>query len=376
MRKAPWLAAIVALILGIGGPLLGQPPANSHYEPFTPTQEFMDAWHLAELGQRPEAVQAFQRIAEAHPGTSLGARSLFKAAYFTPEDDQAAAIYRSIVAQYPNSRFALQANLLIISDQYAYSQTQQFVEAVDQLAQSFGAPSLRDISRGNSRLTAQVHSLPTEIQQGLIPVYSEMHGGLSLWLRRYDEALALATFCRETFSFDRDANSFFLGAIEHDLMLKRFGNITSYDFVRTDPVVRIKSPKPGQAKGPRPRIRIKMFTGDYKHAQVDVAKIQLALDGQDIKPHARIRSKINTSMKIDKTFERLLLTVRPLAPLTKGPHTLSITVPTQGYQGGGPGITVANVTFNVGKNRDDNDDESTDDDDWNWGGWRDGDDDD
>ncbi|MEW6279744.1 MAG: hypothetical protein AB1758_14045 [Candidatus Eremiobacterota bacterium] len=91
-----------------------------------------------------------------------------------------------------------------------------------------------------------------------------------------------------------------------------------------DPRVRVRSPKQGHVTGPRPRIRLETEVGDVRYDQVDLGRLELRLDGQDLKPYLKVRSKIDRKLRPGKPFERLRLEARPPQPLAPGQPTVEL----------------------------------------------------
>lgn len=350
------LAVLLSILAGL--PVQAQP---RDYERFQPTAEYQEACRLLNEGQRVEGRRRLLDIAARHPGTTLGARSLGQAAAHVDNNGDSRPILQQIIAGYPNSRFEIGARLDLLALDYG-DRLAEWVVATDRLAQSFGGPALGDIIKDKNRaaLVAQIRALPTEKRRGLRVVYRELHAGLANQLRRFDDALPLALFKREAFAAEGEGS----GDLLYDLVNLTTGTWTGYrPNPPKDPTVTIKSPKPDQRKGPRPKIRVEITCGDWHQPQVDLAKLQFGLDQTDLKPLMKVTTKVNNKLKDDQVFERLRLVFRPSQALSPGTHTVSITVPVQGYRGTGPGQTRVTWSFVVSKPHDDPDDEKNDDED-------------
>jgi len=353
------LAALVSGLL-ISPPVAGQQARD--YEPFVPTPEYAEARQMI-IGtkDRETGLQKMLEIAARHPGTTLAANALFSAAQFSRTPEQERSILQSLISAYPNSTFEILARLSLLNLDIPFRDFRGYITATESLARTFGGPSLDQIIRGDLRAAVtRTKALPNGYQQGLIPVYYELHGALAQ-LSRYDEAARLAVYGRDAFgAISPNAGEQFAGKIEYDLVCRKFGAWNGYHPKRADPTVTIRSPKDGATKGPRPKIRVVTEVGDYQHAQVAVSQVKLLLDGVDISHLMVVASDINTSMKSGKVFEKLRLSWRPTQKLARGTHTLSLTVPTMGYAGSGPGIARLTWSFKVVREHDDKDDDEDD----------------
>ncbi|MEW6282063.1 MAG: hypothetical protein AB1758_25890 [Candidatus Eremiobacterota bacterium] len=354
-------ACALALLLMVG---IGSVPGQGlrTYEPFVPTQEFREAFRLVDGLQFAEAVRRFRKIAAENPGTTLGAECLFYAAGCNESEADRRAIYHEIIAGYPGSKFEVQARVCLIEMDIPGGGEPRLL-AYDQLARSYGAPPLDGILRwgDRTRLVRQFRTLHTEFQSGLIPVYRGMLNMLELDLRRLEDALRVALFNREAFAFDSIEGSKAVGRVESLVSeIAQGGHVMYQAAPRVDPQVTIRAPRPGHRTGPRPKIRVEIAVGDYRVPQVNLGALEWTLDGQDLKPVMEVRSKIDRSLRLDRPFEQLRLTARPAQRLSGGTHTVSLVVPTAGYQGEGPGIARLNWTFVVARDCDDADDERDD----------------
>lgn len=337
-------------------------PSYRVYEPFVPSPDYSAAYNLVvKEGRVAEGVAKFGEVAAQNPGTTLGAVSLLRQAYWSLPENQV-AIYQAVVAGYPDSHFAIKAKLSLLDIQYE-TLPEQWRVAADQLAQSYGGPALDDILSGQNspQLSAQMQALDIERQLGLMPIYTELQGYISTQTKQYEAALPLALFNRQNFSQYTNAN--LLNPVQFNLEMLRFGTWKGEPVQVVDPDVRILSPKQGQTKGPRPKIRFQTTVGDYRFAQVDLAKVSLKVDGLDVTSQMAVRSHVRKSLKTrpNSLFERLRFKYRPTQRLNAGVHAVEVVIPTMGYSGTGPGVARANWTFQVRNGRDDVDDEQVDD---------------
>ena len=373
MHKKTMAVLLAACILGLlGVPSTGQ--SARVYEPFQATPEFEAGMELVRTGQYSEAFAHYDRLAAQHAGTTLGAESLFKAGFLRSAygaRSDAPAVYREVIRHYPDSEFEITAKLCLImlevGDDYSIR-----LQRDEQLLRGYGAPGLQEIQRNRAQSVNQLRSLRADLQLGLVDVYDDVHNLVALQQGQYSDALPLALFMREAFSANPGLQgSDFMNNLLLDVTHIQYGEWPdrSAPITIVDPTVRIKSPKDGQRKGPRPKIRVQVKGGDWRQPQIDMAKLQFTLDGQDLKPSMRVRTQIATNLKDSKKdsrpFERLRLIVRPAQPLAPGNHVISLTVPVEGYSGTGPGRTSATWSFTVSRPRDEAEDECEDDEsDW------------
>jgi len=181
------------------------------------------------------------------------------------------------------------------------------------------------------------HGLPLEIQQGLVEAYIDLLACLAIQLERYDDALPLALFNREALPVVAPTRSTYL-----------------------DPQVRVKQPKNGQKKGPRPKFKAEVTVGDYRYPQVNLGALQFLVDGQDRRAEVVVESTINKKyLQQGEPFEHLRLTWRPVTRLAPGSHTITLVVQVADYRGAA-GRTRTDLTFTVAKESDDDEDERDD----------------
>jgi hypothetical protein len=366
------MAGDVALIASLVLPLHGQSGSPVHtYEAFVPSPEFTDYKVLIDQGRIDDAVALLEGVAQANRGTTRGAVALMTVAGLYqdggPEDwPKAMDIYRKVEAQYPNSGFEIGAKENELEITIPFDQHQAWLLKADQLAQSYGGPAIEDVLRGDRQKLAQrVRSLPVEFQQcGLPQLYLSMHDRI-IQLKRVDDGIAIARFLQASF-LSSELTGDFTHALRDDLVQKKYGRwpgFTNSDGPVENPVITPKSPQPDHTSGPRPKIRLEITAGDFLQPQVDMSKLALTLDGQDLRPGMAVASKIDRSIKQGDIFERLRISVRPSAPLTRGSHTVSVMAQVNGYDHGGPGVSRITWSFIVASDKDNDDDDKPDDDD-------------
>lgn len=358
MRKPTELVILLLILAWALRPGAAQELPEKVYEPFVPTAEYEEAWRLLEAYRFEEFQARMAEIAAANPGTTLGAVCLGKQSVWSEKSDRP-RILNAIIAGYPRSRFEVWARLSLLNGQYGYSDMEGWLADADRLAQSYGGPPLAAILRGRDldRLSAQVLALPVEIRYGLAQVYGSMQGGLVCQLKQYERAVPLVIFGRQAFSLYSDGQ---LG-VKYVVTLARTGTWSRLSTNLVPPTVRVIHPRHGRHTGPRPKIRLELFTGDASIQQIDLTGSTFLLDGQDFRPRLRARIKVDESLKPGRVFERILLSGRPAQPLARGRHTLEIVARSTGYTGSGPGLTRVVVEFTVGKSHDDDCDRREDD---------------
>ncbi len=362
MSKWKTFAIALVLCLTLLDPTAGQPPRT--YEPMRMTPEYRAARDAVYRQDYEKAAELFLRIGEQNPGTTLGATGLLNAAGFVPEE-QKRSVYRKVVSGYPRSRFAAEAGLELITMDYGDWGTnnwRDWVTAADRLAVSFGGPSFaRAMGGSRSRLAREVRALPEETQVALTQIYVDTQVILSYRLGQHAQAMDLALFNREAFA-GGEWDGKLEGAVEDELEFLKYGQNQPGLADIINPTLKIWSPREGQTKGPRPRIRLEAYTGDTTVTQVDLERLQIRLDGQDLKPFLVVRAKFDRRLKLGKPLETLRLEARPPQRLTPGNHTLEVVVIAHGYKDSVPnlGATRKTWTFRVAGNRDDREDECDD----------------
>lgn len=115
-----------------------------------------------------------------------------------------------------------------------------------------------------------------------------------------------------------------------------------------DPVIVRRGPKSGHKTGNRrPKISVEITAGDYLQPQVDFSKLEFSMSGLDLKPYARVDSRIDRKPGKGKIYERLRLTARPPQSLPDGNYEVKVVAPVHGYRGEGPGRASTTWHFTV-----------------------------
>lgn len=358
MRKLTLKALAGTLILGLGLAVLAAPSQPEKvYERYVQTPEMAWAEALCSRGEEEEGdiargLALFAKVGAEHPGTTLGAVALLSQAKYS-DSAQAVPIYQAVISAYPRTFFEISArkNLLYVQ----YGQTRAYFAAVERLAQSYGGPSLAELSRGDqSKASARVRALPLEYQKGLVTIYSSLHD-----MSEPAEAVPIAQFIRDTFFLLLDDNQASRD-LQFDISMANIGTWLGIGDPMVNPTVRLLSHE--REAGPRPKFVLELSTGPYPTPMIDLHSLKVKLDGQDFRPNLVASSRIKHHAKRAKGLsieERIRVSGRPAQNLSRGPHTLDVEVSCDGYppDGTGPGRTHKVYTFTVGRDRDDDEDD-------------------
>lgn len=362
----------LAITLGLNRPLSGEPPERI-YEPFVASPEFKQAVALLSdtsdyAGKLEEAKSLFAQIASRNPGTTLGAVSLFQQAKYT-DAPACVSIYQQIIRNYPRSRFEIKARTCLLQVEYSgdsKAEAKSFVSAGDRLAKSWGGPSLQDIARNRVAANNKLHKLSSERQDGLIGLYEQIASEQAEGAKDYEGSLALDLFLRDA-KFPQGEGQLgwtvFYHTVQADL-----GKWPPPEKPRQqthiDPKIRLLTHRK-QVCGPRPKLVVEIDTS-YPGYPVDLSQLKITLDGQDFLPSLALTSDYRHEQRKGKLIieDRIRLAGRPARNLSQGTHTLNISAEVQTYKASGnvgPGKTVAQYSFRVGKSKDDPEDEHVDD---------------
>ncbi len=335
--------------------LSGSAQTPRTYELFVPSNDYREADRLFQLGSFEKARALFTRIAQENPGTTLAAESLFQVAKINAwayrSRPDAIATYQRVIQQFPLSRFEIRARRYIVNANFDFQKEPDlWLSKLDEIVARFGAPTIREITRARSyeNYSERIAGLPSEIQLGLLSVYTAAEGTCGFGLQRYDEAIALGLFIRQSFTVDDDNRyrATALSQLRLALMNKNFGSDVRTQVPIINPTIERRRPRHGhRISSRRPKFWVIITDGDYLQPQVDLSALQFKLNGQDLKPVMKIESKIDRKLKRGEVFERLKLTARPAEPLAPGPYTLTVVAPVHGYKGTGPGIATMSWSF-------------------------------
>lgn len=352
--KKVFFKATMAVFLGLAAISVKGAPTPD-YEPFVPSPEFIHAEAVAIQGDLETARQLFAQIGAQNPGKTLGANALMRQAHYA-EDAEAIQIFQQVIASYPGSGFEITSKLCILERQTP--SREPMLRACDQLAQSYGGPSVAEILRDHDRALTRLRTLSLDTLDGLALVYDSIQGETQD-LQRWSQAAELARFNRDGF----------FPVVKGDQAGKDMLFCLSMGYLGTwvgsldppvDPKVRLVTQE-GES-GPRPKLVLQVQTGPGLVPQTDLSSLNVTLDGTNFLPNMVVSSKL-THSKAHRRFslkETVRLSGRPVQPLAKGPHVLDVTVSVSGYQqrgGTGPGKTHKTFTFFVRRDRDEDEDE-------------------
>jgi hypothetical protein len=307
-------------------------------------------------GNYEKALNAYRDLARRNAGRTLGALTSATVARMTSDLEERKAIYQSIIQNYPQSRFEITSKLALL-DLNPSSFSADPLKSTEDLATSYGGPDLATIENHRSRAVTRIRKLPWEYQRGLVFIYTQLHE-----FRRANNdiraAMKVALFLREAFPFlnVRDTEI----DLREDYKLLRFGKSKgARELARVNPQYRLL--RQASSCGPRPKLRIQLWTGPWEFEQVSLSGTNFYLDGR------RITTDMEASTLIDKKYndrdpyEVLTLSYRPDIKLTPGKHVFSGKINTNTWpKGPNLGGTEFSYEFRVTRGSDDEEDERED----------------
>lgn len=309
-----------------------------------------------------EGRQRLLVVARDNPNTTLGAMSLFKAAYWSENKQEIMDIYTRIIREYPQSRFEIQARQGLLRGQA--TSPAQWLESATALITGYGAPGVSEILQNPLRAGDKFRALPLEYQRAVVQYYGSAAPSL-FTQKRYDDSFAVALFGMDVI-VSVDPASYRSFANIADMNLERFNGQNYGPFPPLDPEVRLLGPRGSSNSGARPRITLEARQrGASKPISLEKATFQL--DGLDVKADIRVvKHKVNLNFQGRKDFfERLRLVYRPTQNLSEGQHLFVATIPVRDTQGPGKGTARLEVRLNVRGSQDcDDEKDNRDDDDW------------
>lgn len=368
MRRTRMLCLEVAVLtMGLcfrPSSVASQPLPLREFPPFRVTEAYALATGQIARSHIEEGRQALLRIAQENPNTTLGATSLFTAAFYSSEQQESIALYQRIIAEYPQTRFELQARQGLLSLQ-ATSKEQWLADA-DRLIGSYGAPTVQEIVQNPTRAGTKYRVLPLDYQRAFVQYYD--HASANLWNQsRLSEAFAVNQFGMDVLVLvDPESYPGFASKAWHNL--ETLNGPDRGPYPPLNPEVRILKPHGSVPKntGPRPRIRLEARQKGVS-TPISLAKATFRMDGQDIKSDIQvIKHSFNLNLKKTKDyFERLRLAYRPRIDLAPGPHLFTATIPSGLSKGIGQGTAQVSIQLDVRRPQDDDDDvDKHDEDDW------------
>lgn len=282
------------------------------------------------------------------------------------DDAGGLAVYQDVITRFPGSRFEVRARRYTLDHTIGWRrQPELWLQGQSEIVRSYGAPTITEItgSGNHDSLTERVHALPLEIQVGVMSIYTHCEVLFAFETGRYDEAIALGSFNRQTFMADAFSEYSPLASqfLQYALVAKHLGSGEWKSAPVLDPVIERRGPKTGHKTGNRrPKISVEITAGDYLQPQVDFSKLEFSVSGLDLKPYARVDSHIDRKPGKGKVYERLRLTARPPQPLADGTYEVRVVAPVHGYRGDGPGRAATTWHFTVAHGGPHHDDEGED----------------
>lgn len=205
LRKVQLGRALIPLLLLLQGS--GWAQDDWHYPPQPEfASELNEIRELVELGDFRAAKARYLQLSACNPQTSVAGKALYSAAMVAagPLNDksEAAALLRTLIEQYPGSRFEIAAKRVLVSYQLGSDATyNDGTEALAELAHSLGGPPLSEIISGTESVAMDLAGSNPEFRLALADLYLEVFYGL-VHYGREQEAVDLARFGRA--SFDRE----------------------------------------------------------------------------------------------------------------------------------------------------------------------------
>lgn len=363
MRKRFLIGLAMALAFGcLWSSVSSQPLPLRPFPKFTASPEFDAAMKRIANSYRKDGKERLLVIARENPNTTLGAMSLFRAAYYSEDKQEVMDLYNRIISEYPQSRFEIQARQGLLAGQA--TSPAQWLEAATALVTGYGAPGVSEIIQNPIRAGDKFRALPQEYQRSVVQYY--LSAAPSLFTqKRYDDSFALALFGMDVIiSVDPSTYRSFQNVA--DMNWEQFNGTNYGPFPPRDPEVRVLRPRSSRNSGPRPRIYIEARQRGASQL-ISLGDATFQLDGQNVKADVRVvKHKVNLDLKGRKDlFERLRLSYRPTQNLSEGQHLFIATIPVRSTQGPGKGTARLEVRLNVRGSRDtDEDNENCDEDEW------------
>ena len=363
MRKRFLICLAIALAVPcLWSTVSSQPLPLRPFPKFTPSPEYDAAMKRIANSYRKDGKQRLLVVAGDNPNTTLGAMSLFKAAYYSETKQEIIDIYNRVISEYPQSRFEIQARQGLIA--MKATSPAQWLDTATALVSSYGAPGVSEIIQNPQRAAEKFLALPLEYQRAVVEYYGSVPTHL-FSQKRYEDSFAVALFGMDVI-VSVDPASYRSFANVADMNWEQINGLNYGPFPPLDPEVRLLHPRGSGNSGPRPRISLEARQrGVSKPISLEKATFQL--DGQSVKADVRVvKHKVNLNFKARKDFfERLRLVYRPSQNLSEGQHLFVATIPVRDTQGPGKGTARLEVRLNVRGSKDTDDEKKNDDeDDW------------
>lgn len=343
------------LILAVILVLMAVPLRAQDYGPLVATDEYKAAERLRERFAFQEAVNAFNRIAEQNPRTTLGAISKLRAGEIQRKHlgDSAAAIqtWQEASALFAGSRFEINARLnVIVASGKALEFPDPYLAAVDALSVEFGGPSIVAITSGtfeDAGLAAPAfRALSPEQFKGLRMVFMDAQRVLTWTTGKSEQAVKLGIFNRSVHQHDEEWSEDAYRFLSVAATVLKFGKPPG-EGPRTDPQIVERFPEDRSTVAGESLLRVRVAGSDILGEGMSLPEIQFQLDGQDIKPASELSLSYDLDVQRGRPFETVTLEYTPTAPLGSGSHSVRVVVPNISYDGEGPGRVDSEWTFIV-----------------------------
>lgn len=347
-----FIILVTLLLPGLSGHSWAQdlwllPPVRAEGET---KARFAEAKGLVDRHRFDEAKTILLEIADQNPGTSIGAEALWSAIgvlTLGQQHSEAETVRLSLIAQYPLTRYEINARLIPVSDEISGASAEAKVTAYGEFGEQFGAPPLSGIigGQGIDSAVMEIKQLHPEIRWALRRVYTNAFYTL-LNNGRDEEALNLARFGRRAFDcHPRSDNAF-----QYDLgrALERITGSSSVGRQPSNPTIEILTPQNGETVGPAAEVSVRVVTGDYRFTAADLTTLEFEIDGIDHSLSVYVESELDTSLTPGTNFETLTLSVAP--GLSPGLHAAQVKIramPTPDDPPEGPGTAVIAWSFTV-----------------------------
>lgn len=280
-------------------------------------------------GQPELAIELYLQYAAEHPRSELGAESLFAAADITGShlDDKAGAdlILEQLIEEYNGSRFEIFARASLLERAIYNAPPASQLAEFSLFCQGFGAPSLESILSESEpeSLLVQIAGLHPEVRLGLARVHLTMFY-LLLNDDRVDDALTVAHYGRQAFDPVFVEDEHFRLEFESNLAAAAGVPVSEFGRKNLPPVISQLFPPNGTSVSQGANLSLQVSTGSFRNAAVDLASIELTLDGIERTYEIAITSEINRTLSDSADYEVLTLTLPAALPV--GNHTAAFRV--------------------------------------------------
>jgi hypothetical protein len=295
---------LLLIILLISMPLHAQTPPKDY--PF----EFEYARKLEIIGEYEKAIQKYREVQLANPGTKIAIRCQQRIAPLYVEmgkKEEALQECRDIINNYPGTSAVFGAKGRIIDISYIGTDFNTWLQKSDELIIEYGGISYKEILRGNIDFDSRTR-IPQYLRQNIANSYSVIASCisdqrfLSKEKRRYDDSIKIYQFIRENFpDYEVDVTELMLYSIyDKNDMIDR----TYFPEDNKPPTIRPIAPHECLEIGEdKQKIEVELEDGDISQYQVNIHKTIFTLDGNDLTKDMKVKSTINTNVRICSTPE-------------------------------------------------------------------------